>query len=88
MEISPEQLEQITEMAASLMQPDEIAILIDLDPEDLKHQVNHNPSGNISKAFLKGRLQTKLDLRKKIIQLAKAGSPQAEVLADKYMKSK
>lgn len=70
------------------MQPREIAILFDLDPDSFEHEINHNTSSEIYKHYNKGRLQTKLDLRKKIIKLAIAGSPQAEVLADKYINQK
>ncbi len=83
-----ETLDKIQDMASSLMQPREIAILLDINPDAFEHDVNHNPSSEVYKHYNKGRLQTKLELRKKIIQLAKAGSPQAEVLADKYINQK
>jgi hypothetical protein len=78
-------LTQITEMAASLMQPREIALLLDMSIQVFEYEVKQRPEGEIGRAFHKGRLQTKLELRKKIITMAKAGSPQAEVLADKYL---
>lgn len=77
--------ERITELAAALMLPSEIAILLDIDFRQLEHALKHNPDSEWYKAFHKGRLQTKFELRKKIVSLAKAGSPQAEVLADKYL---
>ncbi len=46
---------------------------------------NHT-SSDIYTAYHRGRLQTKYELRKTVIKLAKAGSPAAEPLADKYMK--
>lgn len=46
---------------------------------------NHTAS-DIYTAYHRGRLQTKYELRKTVIKLAKAGSPAAEPLADKYMK--
>lgn len=79
---------QIQPMASSLMQPREIAILLDLDPDKYEHEINHNTNSDIYRHYYKGRLQTKLDMRKIMIQLAKAGSPQAEVLADKYINQK
>jgi len=83
--MSEETLSQISDMAAALMCPDEIAILLGIDPEKALYEVRNSPNSLFTKAYLKGRLQTKLELRKKIIQLAKAGSPQAELLADKYL---
>lgn len=83
--MTDETLQRVSEMAAALMQPDEIAVLLDIDPESAVHLVKNKPNDSFTKAFRKGRLLTKLELRKKIIQLAKAGSPQAELLADKYL---
>jgi hypothetical protein len=80
-------INSITEMAAALMSPKEIAIMLDLNITDFEYQVKNKLDSDFAKAFNKGRLQTKFDLRKKVIQMAKAGSPQAEVLADKYLQS-
>lgn len=89
MQLSDEQLQQIEEMAAALLPPSEIAILIriDADQRDLFCEIckNHTAS-DIYTAYHRGRLQTKYELRKTVIKLAKAGSPAAEPLADKYMK--
>lgn len=79
------QLNDITEMAAALMLPKEIAILLGINPDRFEHTLKHCPDSDWYKAFHKGRLQTKFELRKKIVSLAKAGSPQAELLADKYL---
>ena len=89
MQLSDEQLQQVEEMAAALLPPSEIAILIriDADQRDLFCEIckNHTAS-DIYTAYHRGRLQTKYELRKTVIKLAKAGSPAAEPLADKYMK--
>lgn len=73
----------------TLLPPSEIAILIriDADQRDLFCEIckNHT-SSDIYTAYHRGRLQTKYELRKTVIKLAKAGSPAAEPLADKYMK--
>lgn len=89
MYLSDEILKQITEMAAALLPPAEIAILIAI-PAEQREQFcdicrNHRQSP-IYNAYHQGRLQTKYELRKTVIKLAKAGSPAAEPLADKYMK--
>lgn len=87
--LADETLQQIKEMAAALMPPSEIAILIAIpaDQRDYFCDIckNHRQS-TIYGAYHLGRLQTKLSLRKTVIKLAVAGSPAAEPLADKYMK--
>lgn len=67
------------------MSPTEIAILLNQDVQKFVYQATKKPDSDIAKAYQKGRLNTKLELRKKVIMLAKAGSPQAEMLADKYL---
>ncbi|WP_075317354.1 hypothetical protein [Bacteroides togonis] len=89
MKLSDEQLQQVEEMAAALLPPSEIAILIriDADQRDLFCEICKNyTTSDIYTAYHRGRLQTKYELRKTVIKLAKAGSPAAEPLADKYMK--
>jgi hypothetical protein len=82
------QLEQIEDMAAALMPPKDIAILLALPPAEYEVfamkclSMIETPEYT---AYQKGRLTTKLKLRKQIIKLAEHGSPQAEALADKYI---
>lgn len=89
MTLSDEQLRQVEEMAAALLPPSEIAILLDLDADQRDTFVemckNHTRSA-VYAAYQKGRLTTKYELRRTVIRLAKAGSPAAEPLADKYLK--
>lgn len=88
MNLTNEQLEQLEEYAAALMSITEIAILMDIPTpvrtqfKVLCRQVDTSP---LYKAFHKGRLTTKLELRRNIIKLAKAGSPAAEPLAIKFI---
>lgn len=73
----------------TLLPPSEIAILIriDADQRDLFCEIcKSHTASDIYTAYHRGRLQTKYELRKTVIKLAKAGSPAAEPLADKYMK--
>ena len=89
MNLSDEQLQQIREMSAALMPPTEIAILLGLPPDQHDYFCdickNHRQT-SIFNVYHQGRLQTKYELRKTVIKLAKAGSPVAEPLADRYMK--
>ena len=87
--LSEEQLLQVEEMAGALLPADEIAILLLGTASEQSAFVNicRNQADNpIYQAFHRGRLQTKFELRKMVVRLAKAGSPAAEPLADKYLK--
>jgi len=52
---------------------------------DTFRKTARNCKSEIYKAYMKGRTQVKLEIRKNVIYLAKIGSPQAEILADKYI---
>lgn len=89
MQLTDEQLNQVRSMSAALLPPSEIAILLDIaaDQRDYFCDIckNHRQT-SIYNAYHQGRLQTKYELRQTVIKLAKAGSPAAEPLADKYMR--
>lgn len=88
MELTDEQLEQLKEYAAALMSITEIAILLDIPPvarTQFKVMCKEDMDSPLYDAFHKGRLTTKLELRRNIIKLAKAGSPAAEPLAIKFI---
>lgn len=86
LQLTEEQVKTIEEMASSLMTPGEIAILLGFDVEMVKYIVRYKNDHPIYLSYHKGRLQTKLALRKMVIKLAERGSPQAEMLADKYIR--
>lgn len=86
LQLTESQLESITEMASCLMAPEEIAILLNIDIEQFKYLTTNKNIDAAFKSFHKGRLQTKLILRKMVIKLAEKGSPQAEILTDKYLR--
>ncbi len=84
MKLSDDQLEKIQEYAGLFLSPREIACLLNLPFADFTECLfdgNHP----VSMAYLKGKTQSKYEIRKKVIDLAKKGSPQAESLADKYI---
>jgi hypothetical protein len=88
MELTVEQLKELEEMSAALLPPSEIAILMDIPAEqrDLFCEVcKTHKTSPVYSAYQKGKLRTKYELRKTVVKLAKAGSPAAEPLADKYM---
>jgi len=89
MNLTNDQIQQIEEFAAALMTAKEIAMLLGLNPDDrnsFEEICKNHESSDIFLAFQKGRLQTKFELRKTVIKLAKHGSPAAEPIADKYLR--
>lgn len=85
-QLTAEQLATIEDMSSCLMSPGEIALFIDYPVDSFKHIINHKKTDPIYIAFQKGRIKTKLELHRIVIKLAHKGSPQAEQLADKYLK--
>ncbi len=82
--IDTEILEKIQEMAGHFLSVREIAYLLKIDFNILSHEIN-NPDSSAHFAYHLGVTTSKYELRRKVIQLAKMGSPQAEILAEKYM---
>ena len=74
----------IERLAGLLLTPAEIILHLDLDAEVYK-QFYDNES-LVYRAYHKGKLKTKIDLRTKLIQLAKNGAPGAEDMIEKYNK--
>lgn len=84
MELSSEKLQQIKEHASDLLPWMDIAILIDVDPDEFKSELD-NTSSQIYKKYKLGIAERKKKLRQPILKMAEHGSPQAELLADKYL---
>lgn len=86
--MSKDQLDKIEEYASALLHPCEIAILLGIPPRERKKFSvrcrNHEESPEYE-AYHRGRLDTKLKLRKNIVKLAIAGSPAAEPLAEQFL---
>lgn len=82
-------LADIEKMASALLPPGEIAILIGItSPAETLFFIEvcrSHAASPIYLAYTRGKLRTKFELRKTVIKLAKAGSPAAEPLADRYM---
>lgn len=88
-ELTEEQLKSLEDMSAALLPPSEIAILLNIDADIQKlfcEMCKNHCNSDIYKHYQRGKLNTKYELRRTVIKLAKAGSPAAEPLADKYIK--
>lgn len=82
-------LDRIEQMAAMLMPVRDIALLMEMTREDTEafcYAVKNGLDTPISMAYRRGRLQTKLALRSKVVDYALKGSPTAQPMADEYLK--
>lgn len=84
MELEQEELEKLQECAGLLMNINDIAVLMDIDPDELRESIN-NKFTEASKAYQKGKVQFIYEIRKQELDLAKLGSPQAVEQMHKYM---
>jgi hypothetical protein len=73
---SKELLDLIEEYASNLLTIDEIAILVDMDEDQLRDEIQDKAS-QISKAYYKAKTLTVLAIRRQEVELAKVGSPMA-----------
>ena len=79
-----EQLDQIEELASNLMPIDAIAILTELDEDQLQQEIL-NKRSPASKAYRLGKAKTMLEIQKQEINLAKLASPAAVESAARYI---
>lgn len=81
---------KVEELAALFFTITEIALYIDMDAEQLRNIIVYEKESEISKAYNKGKLQTRILLRFDSRDFALKGSPQAlqemkEYLADQQI---
>ncbi|MBO4723586.1 MAG: hypothetical protein IKT03_05720 [Muribaculaceae bacterium] len=76
MTYSQTDLEKIEKLASLYMTISEIASLIDVPAEQLRRDIAVKNS-DANKAYNRGKVSTKLELRKQEIMLARVGSPLA-----------
>jgi hypothetical protein len=83
--MDPEQLKLIEEYAGLFFTPDEIALLIDFSPDELKKQLRKTDT-DVYRAYMKGKLNTMMNIRRHQITLARNGSPKAEEYVEKLIR--
>ncbi|MBD8349357.1 hypothetical protein [Dysgonomonas sp. HGC4] len=81
---SQEILDKIKEYAGDLMSPSQIAILLDLDEIQFRSDIN-SKSSPVYKAYHKGKIITIHKIRSQEVKLAKASSPMAVELSERYI---
>ncbi len=84
MKYSKEQLEKIEQFAQLYTKPSEIAIYLDIPVEVFKADIN-SEDHPAQKAYIKGKLSQKLEIRKQMSMLARVGSPVAIEMSEKAL---
>ena len=78
-------ISEISELAGNLTSVEDIAVLLDIDVDELRLELA-DTSSPVRKAYMKARATTSLMLRKQEIELARVGSPLAVQLTNAYLK--
>lgn len=76
MTYSATELQQIEQMASLYLSISDIAIVLGVNPENLRRDIKIKGSP-AEKAYTKGKVSSKIALRKQEMMLAKVGSPLA-----------
>lgn len=73
---TPEQIEQISKYASIYMSISDIALLLDVPADILRDEVRNRDS-EVSKAYYRGKVASKVKLHHQEMLLAQVGSPLA-----------
>ena len=84
MDYSTLQLERIKELAECLTPISDMAVLLDIDGDELRMDIRDSKHP-VSRAYRHSKATTALKLRKQEIELANVGSPLAVQLTNTYL---
>lgn len=84
MKYSAAQLEKIEQFAQLYTKPSEIAIYLDIPEAEFKADIN-SEDHPARKAYVRGKLSQKLEIRKQMATLARVGSPAAIEMSEKAL---
>jgi len=76
MTLDNQQLNKIEELASIFLPISDIALYLNVDAADLRMEIA-NEYSDASKAYRRGKLNTRIAIHEQEIQLAKVGSPTA-----------
>lgn len=76
MNLNEVQLMEIEDLAGLFLEPDEIAILLDLDLVEFGKEIR-SKRGLVFKHYFKGKTEAKKAIHENEVKMAKHGSPQA-----------
>ena len=82
--VTPEQLKEIEVLASLFLEPDEIAVILDLDISWFENEISKR-SGVVFIAYFKGKSISKKELHENVVKMAKRGSPQAEEMLTTFI---
>ena len=84
--MEPEKLKLIEEYAGLFFTIEEIAILIEIDYDKFKIKLREKQS-DVYRAYMRGKLNSIMAIRKNQLLLARNGSPKAEEAVEKLIKT-
>lgn len=84
MKYSAAQLEKIEQFAQLYTKPSEIAIYLDIPEGEFKADINSD-GHPARKAYIRGKLSQKLEIRKQMATLARVGYPAAIEMSEKAL---
>ena len=84
MNYSTQQLNEIQRLSSLFATIEDIAVMIDVDPDRLKEDINGNDI-EVKKSYLSGKTMRIIELREIEIEQAKLGSTVAIDLIQKYI---
>jgi len=84
MQLNQEELNQIEEFAGLFLTWQDIAILLGKKLPEFK-AIFDDKNSDLFYAYSRGQVTSKLKLRRPVIKMAEHGSPQAEILAQKFI---
>ena len=84
MNLTEQQLEEIKELSALLLEPEEIAVLMNIDIVSFFYEIESR-KGKAYQAYFTGKTETKKTILENVIKMARHGSPQAEELTKEFM---
>ena len=82
--MTDDQLAIIDEMASHFMTPKEIAIVLGVDHDAFLLSLS-DPSSPEYLHYHKSKITSILEIRRKVVKMAKSGSPQAEMLVTNFI---
>jgi hypothetical protein len=85
MTLTDNQIKEIADLASDLTPISEIAVLMDLNEDELRVQLSFKGSP-ARLAYLKAKAKTAHELRKQEIEFARSGSPLAVQLTGAYLR--
>lgn len=84
MTFTTQELKRIEELAALFLTPSEIALDLDVPAEKFKFELSMSDS-DASKAYRRGKLGQKIEVRRQMALLARVGSPSALEMSERAL---